>query len=134
MAGDIVWLTVEDAVAIHEDQLRRFGGASGIKSIALLESAMAAPINLHAYEDHASLIRLGAHLAHAIARNHAFVDGNKRTATAALLMFLYVNGCWITLPDTAASQPLAELIEKLAAGEVTAASLADWLEPYVVVI
>jgi death-on-curing protein len=125
-----VWLTVEDAIAIHDDQLARFGGAAGIKSIALLESAMAAPLQFQHYTGENSCIRLGAHLAHAIARNHPFVDGNKRTATIAFLEFLYLHGLEIDLPDTESRQPLAELMEQMASGIITAIQFAETLRPH----
>lgn len=134
MGNNIVWLTVEDVSEIHDDQLQKFGGAPGVKSWALLESAVAAPLNLLAYGEENSLIRLGAHLAHAIVKNHAFVDGNKRTATVAFLEFLYLNSLWIELPDSATGQPMAELVEQLAASKITASAFAEILRPHMVQI
>lgn len=130
LAGEILWLTVDDAVAIHDDQIARFGGAPGIKRIALLESAMAAPLNLWSYGTETSMVRLAAHMAHAIVKNHPFVDGNKRTATVAFLEFLCLHGLAIELPDTLDRQPLAELVEQLAASEITAGQFADILRPH----
>lgn len=103
-----------------------------MKSQALLESAVTAPLNLYHYDGENSLLRLAAHLAHAIAKNHAFVDGNKRTATIAFLEFLYMNSLGIELVDTADRQPLAELVEQLAASKITAGEFAEILRPHMV--
>lgn len=132
MADNTIWLTVEDVKEIHKDQIDRFGGLPGLKSIELLESAVSAPLNLRYYGDENSVIRLGAHLAHAIVKNHAFVDGNKRTAMIAFLEFLYVNGLAITIEDSAEHQPLAELMEQMAASKITSQQFAETLRPYMV--
>lgn len=132
LANEWNWLTVEDALAIHDDQLLRFGGAAGIKSIELLESALAAPINLQCYTHENSVIRLGAHLAHAIVKNHPFVDGNKRTATIAFLEFLYMHGLMIEVDDTPSRQPLAELVEQLASDKISAPQFAETLRRHLV--
>lgn len=94
MANEVVRLTVEDVIDIHDDQIARYGGVAGLKSIALLESAIASPLNHYHYGER-QLLRLATQLAYAIAKNHAFVDGSKRTATVAMLEFLYLNGRWI---------------------------------------
>ena len=132
LASNVIWLTAQDVSEIHDDQLKRFGGAEGLKSQALLESAVAAPVNLFYYGREDSCLRLGAHLAHAIVKNHAFVDGNKRTATVALLEFLYLNSLAIELPDSDSRQPLAELMEQLAASKITAGEFAEILRPHMV--
>lgn len=132
MPADFQWLTAADLAAIHDDQLRRFGGLAGVKSEALLESAVAAPLNHLYYADEADVLRLGAVLAHAIVRNHPFLDGNKRTATLALLEFLYLNGLMVDLLDTPNDQPLAAMVEALAARELDAAGLEERLRPFLV--
>lgn len=130
MANEFVWLTVEDVVAIHDDQIERYGGLTGLKSIALLESAVAAPLNHNLYGGEDRCLQLAAHLAYAIAKNHAFVDGNKRTATVAMLEFLFVNSLWIEMEDNAQRQPLAELVEQLTADKLTVAQFSEVLVPY----
>jgi len=106
-----------------------FGGAPGLKSVALLESAAAAPRQLLHYRGTSDLLRIATHLANAIVRNHPFVDGNKRTATVAMLEFLLLNGSEVDLPDTAERQPLADLMEQLASGQIGSEELAAALRP-----
>lgn len=129
-ANTPIWITVEDAIAIHDDQLEKFGGAVGIKSQALLESALAAPLNHWYINRENSMIRLAAQLAFSLVKNHPFVDGNKRTATIAFLEFLYLNGLEINLIDSEQRQPLAELIEQLAASKISAQQFAETLRPF----
>ncbi|HVU03698.1 MAG TPA: type II toxin-antitoxin system death-on-curing family toxin [Polyangiaceae bacterium] len=89
----VVFLDAADVERIHEEALAIGGGASGLRDRGLLESAVAVP-RTSAFGDlaHGSLGRMAAALAHAIARNHPFVDGNKRAAFAAMAVFLRVNG------------------------------------------
>ena len=85
------WLTRQIIVAIHDEQLAIHGGASGLRDEGMLESALDRPRNRWAYEQ-AELAELAAAYAFGIARNHPFVDGNKRTSLLALYTFLGVNG------------------------------------------
>lgn len=85
------WLSRADVEALHTMQIERAGGAHGLRDASLLESALARPQNLHAYGEE-DRFQLAASYAEGIARNHAFVDGNKRTALAASMMFLHDNG------------------------------------------
>ena len=117
-------------IAIHDGQVARFGGLAGLKSGALVESAAAAPLNHFDYAGERDILRLAVVLANAIVRDHPFLDGNKRTATVAMLEFLYVNGLTLELPDTAAQQPLAAAIEELAAGTSEMAAIERWLRPH----
>ena len=85
------WLTYDQAIAIHSRQLRRFGGAPGLRDEGMLRSALQRPVNKWQYEQ-AQLPELAAAYAFSLAKNHAFVDGNKRTALATCLVFLSENG------------------------------------------
>ena len=116
------WLTTEMAVAIHDEQLAIFGGASGMRDAALLESALDRPRNKWAYEQ-AELPELAAAYGYGIARNHPFVDGNKRTSLLAIYTFLGMNGIEFIAPEAEA----AAMILSLAAGEVSEESLARWI-------
>jgi death-on-curing protein len=93
-----VWVEVRDALAIHDAQLTEHGGASGVRDQGLLESALARPQNLaaHGEPDNAAL---AAAYGFGIARNHPFVDGNKRTALVVLEFFLALNGMLLTADD-----------------------------------
>ena len=116
------WLTRQIIVAIHDEQLAIHGGAAGLRDEGLLESALDRPRNRWAYEQ-AELAELAAAYAFGIARNHPFVDGNKRTSLLALYTFLGVNGIDFVVAEADA----AAMILALAAGEVSEESLARWI-------
>lgn len=86
-----VWIDRAVALAIHDEQLSEHGGARGVRDEGALESALGRPRNLHAYED-ASIPQLAAAYAFGLARNHPFVDGNKRTSLVVTELFLALNG------------------------------------------
>lgn len=117
------WLTVEEVVALHERQLRRFGGPSGIRDPGALESAINRPRNKWEYEG-AGMADLAASYAYGIARNHPFVDGNKRAAFIAMVLFLRKNRIPFAPPQAEATA----IILALAAGEVSEVSLARWVK------
>ena len=117
-----VWLSPDLVIAIHDEQLAEFGGAPGLRDAGALESALARPINRYHYgnTDLASLV--GAH-GFGLARNHAFVDGNKRTALLAIVTFLGLNGV-----DFDVREPEAVVMMlALAAGEVDEHGLSLWI-------
>lgn len=117
------WLTVDEVLVIHERQLATFGGAAGMRDRGALESALTRPHNTWLYED-ADLPRLGASLAFGIARNHAFVDGNKRAAFLAMAAFLRVNGVRFAPSQASATA----MMLSLAAGDVDEIGLTRWIE------
>ncbi|WP_315756064.1 MULTISPECIES: type II toxin-antitoxin system death-on-curing family toxin [unclassified Bradyrhizobium] len=119
---DPLWITYDQAIAIHARQLRRFGGASGLRDEGMLRSALERPINKWTYEQ-ASLPELAAAYAFGLAKNHAFVDGNKRIAFMAMMIFLRRNGIAFA-PEPAQA---TAVILALAAGEVSEASLTRWI-------
>jgi death-on-curing protein len=116
------WLTYVQVVAIHSRQLRRFGGATGLRDDGLLRSAIERPVNKWNYEQ-AGLPELAAAYAFGLAKNHAFVDGNKRTAFMSMMTFLRKNGAKFS-PDQAQA---TTMIMSLAAGEVSEESLTRWI-------
>lgn len=116
------WLTRRIIVAIHDEQLAIHGGASGLRDEGMLESALDRPRNKWSYES-ADLPELAAAYAFGIARNHPFVDGNKRTSLLALYTFLGVNGIDFVVPEAEA----AAIILSLAAGEVSEENLTRWI-------
>jgi len=117
-----VWLTYDQVIAIHSRQLRRYGGAAGLRDEGVLQSAIQRPVNKWEYEQ-ASLDRLAAAYAFGLAKNHAFVDGNKRIAFMSMIVFLRKNGIQFA-PDPAHA---TAMFFSLAAGEVSEASLARWI-------
>jgi death on curing protein len=118
------WIAMEVILAIHEAQLAEHGGASGIRDRALLESARARPKNLYAYSESLSLNRLAAALAVGIAKNHAFLDGNKRTAWVACALFLELNGIGVV----SGSAEVVGVMLGTAEGKLTEEEFALWLD------
>jgi death-on-curing protein len=117
-----LWITYEQAIAIHSRQLRRFGGAPGLRDEGMLRSALERPINKWRYEQ-SDMPELAAAYAFGLAKNHAFVDGNKRMAFMAMMAFLLKNGIAFS-PEPAHA---TAIILSLAAGEVSEESLTRWI-------
>jgi len=117
-----IWLHVDEVVDMHAEQLARFGGPEGIRDQGLLESALARPINQWSYGQ-TDMAALAAAYAFGLARNYAFVDGNKRIAFHAMMVFLRVNDVPFA-PDPAHA---TAIILSLAAGEVSEQSLTRWI-------
>jgi death-on-curing protein len=117
-----IWITCEQAIAIHSRQLRRFGGAPGLRDEGMLRSVLERPINKWTYEQ-APLAELAAAYAFGLAKNHAFVDGNKRIAFMAMMVFLRRNGVEFAPGPAQATT----IILALAAGEVSEESLTRWI-------
>jgi death-on-curing protein len=125
----IVWLLEETVSAIHYRQVSEHSGAEGVREAGLLSSALAHPQNLLAYaRPRPDLASLAAAYAYGIARNHPFVDGNKRTALVAARTFLIVNG--VDLKATQDEKYLTFL--ELAKGSLTEEQLADWIRKRIV--
>ncbi len=112
-----LWISYDQAIAIHARQLRRFGGAAGLRDEGMLRSTLE-----RSYEQ-APLAELAAAYAFGLAKNHAFVDGNKRIAFMAMMIFLIKNGVPFS-PDPAQA---TKIILSLAAGEVSEESLIRWI-------
>ncbi|HVQ11617.1 MAG TPA: type II toxin-antitoxin system death-on-curing family toxin [Methyloceanibacter sp.] len=117
-----VWLSPELVIAIHDEQLAEFGGASGLRDAGALESAIARPLNQYHYGK-TELAALAAAYSFGLSRNHAFVDGNKRTAFLAIVTFLGLNDLEFVVPEPEA----VVVMLALAAGEIDEAGLAKWI-------
>jgi death-on-curing protein len=117
------WLDTTIVLDVHAEQLALFGGADGVRDLGLLESALARPLNKFSYGE-TNLAALAAAYAFGIARNHAFVDGNKRAAFASIIVFLGLNGIDFDVAPEAATA----IIPGLAAGEIDEDGLARWIE------
>lgn len=121
------WVWIEESVvwAVHEAQLAEHGGSAGVRDSGLLQSALARPLNLLAYGE-ADAPTLAAAYSFGIARNHPFIDGNKRTAFVCVELFLALNGFVLTALDAdCVSTMLA-----LAAGELPEADFAAWIKDH----
>ena len=120
-----IWVTLDVAIAAHAEQIAEHGGGEGIRAAELLESAMARPQNLALYGE-PDLCELAASYAYGIARNHPFVDGNKRTAAVVSETFIVLNGGMLLASD-------AELVVAfiaLAAGELSEDELTAWFRDH----
>lgn len=117
-----VWLSRNDVLAIHDEQLAEHGGAPGIRDAGLLESALGRPLNRAGHGD-ADIAELAAFYALAVIRTHPFVGGNKRTGYVMLETFLELNGA--TFPVSDADAVIGIL--KLAAGQTTDDEFTDWV-------
>ena len=127
MAESWLWVATEVALAAHAEQLAEHGGAQGARDMGALESAMVRPRNLAQYEA-PDAAALAAAYAFGIARNHPFVDGNKRTAAVVSETFLVLNGHALDATDA----ELVVAVLALAAGELSEDELADWFRERVV--
>lgn len=116
------WLDLGIVLDFHAEQLALFGGPDGIRDLGLLESALARPQNKRAYGE-TNLAALAAAYGFGIARNHPFIDGNKRTALASMIVFLNLNGLALAAPQEQA----AAIVLALAAGEIGEDVLARWI-------
>jgi death-on-curing protein len=124
---NVVWVREDVVLALHLRQLAEHGGGEGVRDEGLLQSALARPQNLLAYGDPTpDLASLAAAYAYGIARNHSFVDGNKRTALVVSRLFLLLNG--VNLVATQEEKYLTFL--KLAAGELSEEELASWVRAH----
>lgn len=115
------WLSSEIILAVHERQLAEHGGGQGTRDLGLLESALARPRNQWTYGED-SFAALAAAYAFGIARNHPFVDGNKRTAWVAARLFLALNEVSIAFDKGDATRTML----KLASGDIAEPDLAHW--------
>lgn len=120
-----VWLHREIILAVHEHQLAEHGGAAGLRDQGLLESALARPENLVAYGKPDSA-DLAAAYGYGLSRNHAFIDGNKRTGFVATELFLELNGYALAADDVECVVTMLAV----AAGEITEAEFAAWIRDH----
>ena len=124
-----IWLDPKVLQLVHEEQLAEHGGPGGVRDAGMLSSALSRPQNRAMYES-PDAADLAASYAFDIARNHPFVDGNKRTAFVAMELFLDLNGFELNASDEACVlRTLA-----LAAGEVDEAAFAQWIREHIVSI
>jgi death-on-curing protein len=123
----IRWLQIDRVLAIHSRQISEHGGQAGVRDVGLLESALARPQNIFAYEANADLARLAAAYALGIVKNHPFIDGNKRTGYVVMETFLIRNGVRL----------VASVVDKyvtvisLADGTLTEDDLTGWLRDHI---
>jgi death on curing protein len=119
----VCWLTAEAVIAIHRELIAGYGGIPGLRASATLESAIARPKQIAAYNPRATVPGLAAAYAWGLLRNHPFVDGNKRVALAAINVFLELNGWELICSET---EETAKVLQA-AAGEITEGEWNTWV-------
>lgn len=122
-----VWIRSDTVYAIHDSQLSQHGGSDGCRDAGLVESALARPRNLHAYNEHATIPELAAAYCYGLAKNHGFVDGNKRVAAVVCELFLELNGFRFTAEDAEWLQVMLTVAD----GSLGEPDLARWLSQHV---
>ena len=118
-----IWLTRSIVEAMHASQVREHGGQLGLRDVGLLESALARPQHAWAYEENVDLPALAAEYGFGLAKNHAFLDGNKRIAFVAMNVFLLLNGFEIDVEEPEAVSTMLAVAE----GRIGREDLAKWL-------
>jgi death-on-curing protein len=120
------WVNRKVLLLLHDESLAEHGGASGLRDEGLLDSALARPLNLALYEE-PDVARLAVSYGVALAKNHAFVDGNKRAAFLAIGLFLMLNGFRLKATQLEATLTILEV----AAGEMDEAAFAQWIRSHI---
>ena len=118
------WLSTELAIAVHQMLLAEHGGGEGLRDKALLESALTRAEQKFSYEQDCTMCEIAAAISYGLAKNHPFVDGNKRIALTLGLVFLDINGFTFEAPEADA----AVTFELLAAGKIGEEELSQWFQ------
>ena len=117
------WISKKALLLLHEESIAEFGGARGLRDEGLLDSALARPQNAHAYNPDSTIPKLAAACAYGLAKNHPFVDGNKRVAFLAIGLFLAINGYRLKAGQVDAIKTLMAV----ASGELDEQGLSAWI-------
>jgi death on curing protein len=120
-----IWIDKNALLRLHDESLSLHGGASGIRNEGLLDSALARPLNLALYEQ-PDIAALAASYGCGLAKNHPFIDGNKRAAFLAVGLFLFLN----RYPLTATQVDATLTVLALAAGEIDETEFAEWIRQH----
>jgi death-on-curing protein len=121
----VVFLTLDEVLALHADQITRYGGSAGIRAVELLQSALAIPAAAFGgHYLHATVHEMAAAYLFHVVSNHPFVDGNKRTGLMAMLAFLGLNGLQLYATD----DELTDLVLAVAAGRVSKAEVGVFVK------
>ncbi len=119
-----VWISKKALLLLHEESLAEFGGGRGLRDEGLLDSALARPHNVYAYNPESTIFELIAAVGFGLAKNHAFVDGNKRAAFMSIGLMLAINGFRLIATQVDA----IETVLAVASGSMDEKALAAWIE------
>jgi death-on-curing protein len=122
-----VWLDRRVLELLHGESIAEYGGADGLRDGGLFESALARPQNLFAYEGVSDVARLAACYGFGLAKNHAFIDGNKRIAFIATGLFLRLNGYRLVADQVQATLTVLSV----ASGAFSESEYADWIRQHI---
>jgi len=123
MTAEPRWISKKALLLLHEESLAEFGGARGLREEGLLGSALARPQNAYAYKPDITIPELGASYVFGLAKNHAFVDGNRRAAFLSIGLFLAINGYQLQADQVDAIQTMLTV----ASGDLKEGDLAAWI-------
>jgi death on curing protein len=118
------FISIAEAIKLHDESIKKVGGTPGVRDLDLLESALHKPMQQCVYADDNDIYSLSAILADGITQNHAFLDGNKRTAFLSCVQFLGANGVEFS-PDVSEA---INMFRSLASHEINASELAEWIQ------
>jgi len=118
------WIDKEALILLHAESLAEHGGLEGLRDEGLLDSALARPLNVHAYEEVTDIARLAAAYGVGIAKNHPFADGNKRAAFLSVGLFVGLNGQRLVADKADAIRVMLAV----AAGELSESEFAEWIK------
>lgn len=122
---NVTYVTLEQILVIHEDQIERYGGSSGVRDLSLLESAIFRPQTTFSGKDlYKTHFDKAAALMHSLIMNHAFIDGNKRTGTAGMLVYFEINNISISI----STQELVETVLLVEKEKWEIEKIANWLK------
>ena len=123
--ANIIFLTFEQVLTIHDNQIETYGGSHGIRDLALFESAIMRPQTTFGGKDlYPSVFEKAAILMHSLIMNHSFVDGNKRTGTVSVLVFLEINGFRVSVSQ----KELISISLEIASRKMNAKNVSIWLK------
>jgi death-on-curing protein len=124
---DYIWIDPRALRMLHEESLSTHGGSRGVRDIGLFESALSRPQNLLHYNSGADIADLAASYGYGLAKNHPFVDGNKRAAFLSIGLFLGINGYRLTATPVSAIQAILAV----ASGEMSEEGLSAWIREHI---
>lgn len=128
MGAEPRWISFAEVLDTHAEQIARFGGLPGVRDENAIRSAVDNPRNLYHYQGQDDLLVLAVRTCVALAKNHGFVDGNKRTAVVTMIAFLAVNGYDLVMNDDTS---LGRLMEAVLEGDMSETDLVEHLDPFV---
>ncbi|MEL7719020.1 Fic family protein [Citromicrobium bathyomarinum] len=123
------WLDLDDITSIHEEQIELHGGAHGIRDLGLVQSALGRARSLYEIGGEADVLVLAVRLGLGIAKNHGFIDGNKRAGAFAMIEFLGFNGYWLDMPN---NTRLGRLFKLAVADRITEEDLIAELDSWII--